>query len=75
MNITKRKADIYVIVGNMILKSVVTFVSLGVFVSILFMFFNSDCNWENKIPLGIIEVILAGTLYKMFDHFFPKANS
>jgi hypothetical protein len=74
MSITKRQADIYTIVSNMILKSIVTIVSLAVFVWILIEFFNTECNWENKVPLAVIEVILSGTLYKMFDHFFPKAN-
>lgn len=74
MNLSKRQADTYVILSNIILKFIVTIVSLAVFVIILYMFFNSDCNLESKIPLGIIEAILAGTLYKMFDHFFPKAN-
>lgn len=75
MNLSKRQTDTYVILSNIILKFIVTIVSLGVFVTILYMFFNSECNLESKIPLGIIEAILAGTLYKMFDHFFPKANS
>lgn len=74
MSINKRQADVYTIISNMILKCIVTLVSLGVFIWILFKFFNTDCNWENKIPLAAIELILAGTLYKMFDHFFPKAN-
>jgi hypothetical protein len=75
MNISKRQADVFKIMTDIILKCIVTFVSLGVFVFILYEFFNTECSWESKVPLGIVEAILAGTLYKMFDHFFPKANN
>lgn len=75
MNISKRQADVYKIIADIFLKCIITLVSLGVFIFILYEFFNTECSWESKVPLGVLEALIAGTLYKMFDHFFPKANN
>jgi ABC-type iron transport system FetAB permease component len=74
MSINKRQADVFVIITNIILKSIVTIVTLVIYIWILVKLFEVEPKWEKTLPLGLIESILTYTIYKMYDHFFPKAS-
>jgi hypothetical protein len=75
MSINKRQADVYVILTNLVLKSIVTLVTIAIYIWILIKLFDVEPKWEKTIPLGLVESILTYTLYRMYDHFFPKAKS
>lgn len=74
MSITKKQADVFVTITNIILKSIVTIVTLILYVWILVKLFDVEPKWEKTLPLGLVESILTYTIYRMYEHFFPKAN-
>ena len=73
--ITKSQAEVIVILNNMRMKTLVTrcvlvaFFGLVVFLICLFTFMDSKI--EDKIIIGVIDSILAATMYPLVAHYLP----
>jgi hypothetical protein len=74
---TQKQAEVYSILRQMQLKSIVTYVLLGVFVVgflfMIFSFFYFDGHTISIIT-GAFDALLAPTVYKMCNHFFGAAS-
>lgn len=77
MAINKRSFDIYDLLVNLILKSIITLVLLSMWVFILFVLIDllkSETELKNIAILGLIEAILTGAVYPMVKHFLPTSK-
>ncbi len=70
---TPKQAEVYSIIRQMQLKSIVTYVLLGVFVTaflfLIFSFFYFE-ERDVSIIIGSFDVLLAPTVYLMCKHYF-----
>jgi|APHig6443717497_1056834.scaffolds.fasta_scaffold14166_3 hypothetical protein len=73
--ITKRQADVYKLLTDMILKAIIALVLLFCFCIVLFYLITSEPTWQKTAPLGIIDGMMAATFYKLIGHFFPDRNN
>jgi hypothetical protein len=74
MTITEEKAKVYKIMTDIIWKNIFSFISVAAFVWILIHMTTSNAKWQEQVPFAVIEMFLAGTMYKVFSHYFPKKN-
>lgn len=72
--VTKPQAEVMKVIADMIMKAVYGVVALVLISVILYNILITDCNWENKLVLGLLESFLIGTTYKAFGHYFPKGE-
>ena len=75
MTITKEQARVYQIIWDMFLKGICVIAGLVAFFWVLAVLLTSKDEWPVKAVYGAIECIFAGTLYKVYGHFFPKKKS
>jgi len=73
-NLTEDQIKITRIVVNLFIKFLYSIAALIAFLCILFKIFNLKCDWKDNLPWAIVEAVLAGTLYQVFSHYFPKTN-
>ncbi len=72
MTITDEKIKIYKLLADIIIKFVLSISILVAFFIILFNVLKPSNPAITKLTLGFIDLILAGTLYKVYTHYFPK---
>jgi uncharacterized MnhB-related membrane protein len=74
---TTKQAEVYAIMKQMQLKSVVTYVLLGVFVvAFLFLIFSFFYFTKNDVSIitAAFDAILAPTVYLMCQHYFGASK-
>jgi hypothetical protein len=69
--ITKERAEIYEIIFGMLMKLILILSGLVTFFIILYHLIKEP-DTNNKIVFGTMELILSGTLYKAYTHYFPR---
>lgn len=70
--ITKEQAQVYKVIADIIQKFILTIVFIIVFCFVMYFLLTSDPQWAKTAPLATVELALAGTVYKMATHFYPK---
>lgn len=75
MAITKAQAEVLVILENMKMKKVVMYcIIVAFFLLLIFFILLFTCiqsHWSDKVIVGSVDSILAGTMYPLVNHFFP----
>jgi hypothetical protein len=69
--LTKEKVQVYEIVFNMFIKFVLVVVGIVAFFIIL-KFVLTEENPFSKGIYGVLDVMLGGTFYLVYKHYFPK---
>ena len=75
MKVTNRQVDVYKSIADIFLKAIITIVLLICFCIVLYFLLTSTPTWEKTAPLGAIELLMAGSFYKLTNHFFPNQNN
>jgi len=67
----KKKLEIANIILNLFWKSVFSLVVLVAFIIVLVLLCREK-TLEYRIPFAVIEAVFAGTMFPVFNHFFPR---
>lgn len=71
MALDENKAKVYDIISNMIQKFLFSIAAIVAFFWVLSKYLNCD-NTFDALKYGAIEVLLGGTVFVAFKHYFPK---
>lgn len=63
------KVKVFELLGNLIIKFLLTIVAIIAFFIILNYILHQD-KWENQSVMVFFEGILAATFYKLYKHYF-----
>lgn len=74
MKVTNRQVDVFKSLTDIILKIIITIVLLVCFCIILYFLLTSTPTLEKTVPLGAIDLLMAGSFYKLINHFFPNTS-
>ena len=70
MVVSKEQAEVYEIIATMIVRIVLAFVVLCAFIAVLVALFFVR-GWSQTVPLAALEIVLTGTVFQVFKHYFP----
>jgi hypothetical protein len=71
MGIDEKKAKIYDVIGNLIMKFLFAISALIAFFIILSFYISSKTQFD-AVKYGAIETLLGGSVFVAFRHFFPS---
>lgn len=72
--LTKEKMLIYEIIFNMFIKLLLVVSGLIAFFVVLYFLITTD-KTESKMIYGGINLLLTGTIYVVYRHYFPKKRN
>jgi hypothetical protein len=73
MGIDEKRAKVYEVIGNLIMKLMFAISALIAFFIVLHAYIYSNTEFD-AIKYGAIEILLGGSVFVAFKHFFPPKN-
>lgn len=73
-SITEEQVRVYEVLFNMAMKGLLVIAGLVAFFIVLY-FVITDKDSTNKIIFGGLDLILGGSTYKVYHHYFPAPAS
>jgi hypothetical protein len=70
MALDEEKSKVYVIIGNLCLKALFSLAAIVAFFMVLVRYLDTKTVFDT-VKYGAIEVLLGGSVFLAFRHFFP----
>jgi hypothetical protein len=71
--IDESKAKVYVILGNLIIKFLLSIAAIVAFFIVLYKYMDTKNSFD-AIKYGAIEVLLGGSVFLAFRHYFGEPH-
>lgn len=69
--LTREKVQVYEIVFTMFIKLLLVLAGLVAFFIVLYFMLKMKTN-EEKLIFGVFDIILGGTIFLVYKHYFPE---